>query len=178
MTDPVRTPRRRAPVGRVILLVAAYSPAAIILGFRILPCWAGWIMVAAGFTGVVTWAVFLGWLPHTQPRDVSLSQVEPIDAEVTAYIASYLLPIVAATPEDAGDIAAYATCAMLVLAIAFTADLSSVNPLIYIFGFRVVRAYINARPMILLVDELPPERCEKVILRYAIGIPLYRRRDN
>jgi hypothetical protein len=81
--------------------------------------------------GLIVWTVFLAWLPRRQPRDVRLMDVQPIDSEVTGYIASYLLPIVAAGSPSTGDIAAYGLCVLLLLIIAFAADLGAINP---VFG--------------------------------------------
>ena len=64
-----------------------------------------------GLLGVGVWSLFLAWLPHAQPREVEIAAAEPADTEVTAYIASYLLPILAAASPSTGDIVAYAISA-------------------------------------------------------------------
>jgi hypothetical protein len=98
---------------------------------------------------------------------VIVTEVQPVDAEVTGYIVSYLLPIVAATSVDAGDIVAYAICGGLILTVAFVANLGSINPLVYVFRLRVVKARVGGEPSILLVREVPGEGATVEVTRAA-----------
>lgn len=81
--------------------------------------------------------------------------MEPSDSEVTAYIASYLLPILAAPSPSIGDVLAYTVCGVLILVVAFAADLGSINPIVYLFGFRVARAQIGDDAVIILARKFP-----------------------
>ncbi len=83
--------------------------------------------------------------------------VEPSDSEVTAYIASYLLPILATPSPSVGDVVAYALCGVLILVVAFAADLGSINPIVYLFGFRVARAQIGDDAVIILARRFPDD---------------------
>jgi hypothetical protein len=121
--------------------------------------------------GIGTWVAFLCWLPSAQSRDVEATAVQPVDAEVTGYIASYLLPVVAATSPSAGDIAAYVVCAVLFLVVAFVADLGSVNPVVYLFGLRVARADIDGRHVVILAKELPRPR-QRIRVARGVGVVL------
>ena len=155
--------------GRLLLLVSAYAPAALIVGLRAVPHTVGWLALAVGAAGLVVWTAFLFWLPHRQPREVTLADVQPVDSEVTGYIASYLLPIVAAGSPSTGDIAAYGLCAGLLLIIAFVADLGAINPVVYLFGLRVVRCSIDGTSLILLAKQPPPSGSDAMVTR-ALGI--------
>jgi hypothetical protein len=154
-------------LGRLLLFASAYAPAALIIGCRTAPSPGGWIAVFGGLTGLLVWAAFLWWLPQAQPRTVVVTEVQPVDAEVTGYIVSYLLPIVAVTSADPGDIVAYAICGWLILTVAFVADLGSVNPLVYVFRLRVVKARIGGQSSILLVREIPGEGATVDVTRAA-----------
>jgi hypothetical protein len=166
---PMSSPDQlRGPaLGRLLLLASAYAPAALIIGCRTAPSPGGWIAVFGGLIGLLVWASFLWWLPQAQPRTVTVSEVKPVDAEVTGYIVSYLLPIVAATSVRPGDIVGYAICGWLILTVAFVADLGSVNPLVYVFRLRVVKAKVGGEPAILLVREIPEEGASVVVTRAA-----------
>jgi hypothetical protein len=165
-------PNHRGPLlGRVVLLGGAYAPAALIIGARTVPALGGWGAVGLGVIGIGVWSLFLAWLPHAQPREIEIATVEPADTEVTAYIASYLLPILAAASPTTGDIVAYAICGLLILIVAFAADLGSVNPVVYLFRLRVMRARVDGGHVIILVRGVP-EVGTTVVATQALGVVL------
>ncbi len=165
-------PNHRGPIlGRLVLLAGAYAPAALIIGARTVPRPVGWIAVAMGVIGVSVWSLFLAWLPRAQPREIELAAVEPADTEITAYIASYLLPILAAASPTTGDIVAYVLCAVLILIVAFAADLGAVNPVVYLFRLRVIRVRVAEEPVIMLVRAVP-RAGTTVLASQALGVVL------
>jgi hypothetical protein len=148
-------PNRNGPlVGRLVLFASAYAPAALIVGFRILPEAGGLVAIGLGAFGLLVWSLFLAYMPHAQEHQVDLVDLEAVDNEVTGYIVSYLLPILAAGSPSCGDLVAYGICAALILIVAFAADLGSVNPLIYLFGLRVGRGVIDGEAVIILAKRL------------------------
>ena len=129
-----------ARLGRLLLLAGAYSPALVVLGLRAGLDRCGLILIGAGCAGVIIWLVFLlKVVPQRQRWEIEVVTAEPVDRDVTAYIATYLLPVLAAKPEHGTGIAAYALAAVLILIVAFRADLGAVNPLAYVFGYRAFR---------------------------------------
>lgn len=166
---PSTLPNHRGPLlGRLVLLAGAYAPAALIIGARTAPSIGGWVAIGVGLLGIGAWSLVLTWLPHAQTRQINLTAVEPADTEVTAYIISYLLPIVAAASPATGDIVAYVLCGLLILIVAFAADLGSVNPIVYLFRLRVMRARVDGEPAIILARGLPGER--KMVATRAAGV--------
>lgn len=168
--------------GRTILLVAAYTPALFIIGARVAPTSSlGWLLIAGGLIGMASWLGFLLKLP-TAPkrRDRLASRVEHLDGQVTAYIASYLLPVLAASSPSAGDVIAYVLCALLILLVAYAADLGAVNPLAYLLGYRVCRAALSGGPTIVLYKGEPPS-VGPIEISYRTGIayiePMATERD-
>jgi hypothetical protein len=142
---------------------------AIIIAARVIPCSIGWVALSLGVAGVGIWVAFLVWLRGHQPRDAEVIEIEPIDDEVTGYIVSILLPLVAAGDPSSGDLIAYGICAVLILLVAYVADLAVANPLIYLLGFRVARANVDGELTIILVDDLDaPEG--NVTVRRALGV--------
>lgn len=154
--------------GRILLLGSAYAPAAAIVGCRTLPDVIGWVALSLGAGGIALWIAFLVWLEtKAQPREVIFESFSPIDGEVTGYIASYLLPVAAASSPSCGDLVAYALCGALILMVAFAADLGSVNPVVYFLGFRVARASTTDGPVIVLFRATPPLDDPVVVTRSA-----------
>jgi len=138
-------------VGRLILLLAAYAPIAVIAGLRAMPAAGGWVAALVGVLGIAIWACFLNWLPRRQPRESVVEWSEFIDSEVTGYIVSLLLPVIAVSRPDLHDWLAYGVCAALILVVAFAAQLWSVNPITYLCGMRAARAVVDGEPLIVLV---------------------------
>src|SRR4051812_15602604 len=97
-----------AALGRISLLIGAYAPALAVLGLRIGPGAAGWGLVALAVLGAVWWLLYLLYVaPRSQAYDITIDAAEPIDREVTAYIATYLLPVLAAKPSHPTGYVAY-----------------------------------------------------------------------
>jgi len=168
-----RKRRRRSgegPIaGRLILLFGAYAPVAIIIAARVIPCTIGWVALVLGIAGVGVWVSFLIWLRRHQPRGAEVVEVEPIDDEVTGYIVSILLPLVAAGDPSSGDLVAYGICGVLILFVAYVSDLAVANPLIYLLGFRVARARVTGETTIVLVDDLDAPEGDVTVTR-ALGV--------
>jgi hypothetical protein len=170
--DTERWWARRAdgPVlGRIALLIGAYAPVAIIIAARALPACAGWVALGVGIIGLAAWIAFLIWLPARQPRDTPVSEVEPIDGEVGAYIVSILLPLVAAGNPDFGDLVAYGLCGALILFVAYVSNLALVNPLIYFFGYRPARATVDGERTIVLIKQSATVDRDVTVVR-AVGV--------
>lgn len=131
---------RTAPLGRISLLIGAYAPVLAILGLRIGLSTPGLILIAVAALGTAWWLWFL--LRVTKRRqtwDITIDGAEPIDRDVTGYVASYLLPVLAAKPEHATGYIAYGLAAVLILVVAYRADLGAINPIAYLCGYRVYR---------------------------------------
>lgn len=138
-------------LGRLILLFAAYAPVVVIIGLRGIPADLAWSALGLGILGVIVWIWFLRWLPHRQARDVNVKGAHYIDAEVTGYIVSLLLPVVATSSSALNDWLAYLICGALILLVAFSAELWSVNPITYAFGMRAARAIVDDEPRVILL---------------------------
>lgn len=155
--------------GRIILLVGAYAPVAIIIAARALPACAGWVSLGVGIFGLVAWLSFLLWLPARQPREAPVSDIEPVDGEVGAYIVSILLPLVAAGDPTAGDLVAYGLCGVLILCVAYVSNLALVNPLIYFLGYRVARATVDGERTVVLIKKSAELAGDVTVVR-AVGV--------
>lgn len=138
--DPVPSFAHSAPLGRALLLVGAYAPMLAVLGLRIGLGTAGCVLLGASVVGVMWWLWFLlRVVPRRQGFEITIDSAEPADRDVTAYIATYLLPVLAAKPEHDSGYAAYALAGVLVLVVAFRADLGAINPVAYLCGYRAYR---------------------------------------
>jgi len=158
-------------LGRVVLLIGAYAPVGLIIAARTIPARAGLVAAGVGVVGLASWAAFLLWLPDRQPRDPDITDIEPMDGEVTAYIVSLLLPLIAAGDPSTGDLIAYVLCGGMILFVAYVTNLAVVNPLIYFLGYRVAWATINGDRMIVLIKRALNEGADVRVIR-AVGVTL------
>src|SRR5262249_39479499 len=136
---------------------------------RALPDSVGWVALGIGAVGLAAWIAFLRWLPNHQPRESVVDGVEPIDSEVSGYIVSILLPLVAAANPSTGDLVAYGLCAILVLLVAYVSDLAVANPLIYVVGFRPARATVDGERTVVLLNR-GSDLSDSVTVRRAVGV--------
>ena len=142
---------------------------ALIIAARVVPETIGWIALGVGVLGVATWVGFLAWAPHGHSWTSEVSDPDPVDTEVTAYIVSLLLPIVAAVSPDLGDVIAYCICGALILFVAYVSDLAAFNPFVYLFGYRVLRADVDGEPAIVLSRDPEDTRGRLDVVR-AMGV--------
>jgi hypothetical protein len=57
----------------------------------------------------------------------------------------------------------------LLLIVAFAADLGAVNPVIYLYGLRVIRAEVDGRYVVILAKDIPRSGSTVTVTR-ALGI--------
>ena len=144
-----------AELGRISLLIGAYAPAFAILGLRIGLDTVGLALLGIAAAGSGWWLWFLlRVVKRRQPWDVEIQAAEPIDRDVTAYVATYLLPVLAAKPENDTGYVAYGLAAFLILVVAYRADLGAVNPLAYLFRYRAYRVAADDGVRIVLSRSL------------------------
>lgn len=131
---------KTAPLGRISLLIGAYAPVLAVLGLRIGLGTLGCILIASASVATAWWLWFLLRVVKQRGEDeFKIDGAEPVDRDVTAYVASYLLPVLAAKPEHDSGYAAYALAGFLILVVAYRADLGAINPLAYLCGYRAYR---------------------------------------
>lgn len=127
-----------------MLMFGAYGPVLAILGLRIGFKAAGFALLGAAALGAAVWSFFLlDIAEHRQRRRVTVKSASPLDSNVAAYVASYLLPVLAAKTTGTSTYIAYGVAAVLILIVAYRADLGTINPLAYIFGFRAYTVSIG-----------------------------------
>jgi hypothetical protein len=106
-------------------------------------------------------AVWVAWLEGIATRhqtgDFTLGPVEILDRDAAAYVATYLLPVLAAKPNQTAGYLAYLLTAGLILVVAYRAELGAVNPLGYALGYRAYRVRCEDRPRIVLSKRMLTE---------------------
>jgi hypothetical protein len=165
--------RRRDDLGhsllRARLLLSSYAPLNVILFIRVDSGWRfGFIALAlAGFLDAnrITWLA-----KRVAPVRRTFSAVRDSGGEVAAYVATYLLPFLAAPHAGAGEIWAYAIFAAVVAVISLRSDLAHVNPTIYLLGWKVVTVTLQDGRERYLVCRRAPSVGEPVSVTELYGV--------
>lgn len=126
-------------LAKPLLFFSSYAPLFAILALRFNPVWLIWTCVGLAVGGVLSLAVLLlaqrsvGEGPHR------IRRAEGVGQEAAAYLGAYLLPFVTISEPSARDLAAYAVFLGVAAAIHMHTPIVQLNPLLYIFGYRVLR---------------------------------------
>jgi hypothetical protein len=146
--DPVA--RRRAGeiasdlVRELLLFFCAYAPLFGILAirFELRPNLA-WVCAGIAVGGLLGgWAVLARYRRVTA-RMWTVESVEDKGAEVSGYLASYLLPFVATVDPSNRQVAGYAVFVSIAAVIYLRSGLVQINPALYLTGWRVVSVNIG-----------------------------------
>jgi hypothetical protein len=135
------TPGRRAGVAAAVVrarvLFSSYAPFFGILALRLDPPAARIACLGLVIVGIGD-AIRLTWLAPKGFSRPTVQAVRDAGGEVAAYLATYLLPLLAAPNPDGWDLGAYAVYFGLVIVITLRSNLAHVNPMLYLLGWRVV----------------------------------------
>ncbi len=124
-------------VARIRLFVSSYSPLFLALAVRFDDSALRIAMVAIGVLSAVSLIQLLRSSRGTAPRTVTPTQSRDLGNEVSAYVATYVVPFVTVTSPDRYDLIAYAIVFCTLGIVYVNSDLVGVNPLLYLLGYRV-----------------------------------------
>lgn len=135
--------RTASTVLRARVLLSSYAALFLILFFRLDPPWARFVCLGLFLIGLGD-GIRLTWLAPRGFARPTVSYVRDAGGEIAGYLATYLLPLLAAPDPTGGDLAAYGVYFALVGVVSLRSDLAHVNPTIYVLGWRVVTIRIEA----------------------------------
>lgn len=142
---------------RARVLLSSYAPLNFILVAR-LSHWGvlRWFCVGLGVLGVVD-AFRLTLLAKTRGGDDKVFvEVRDSGSEIAGYLATYLLPLLAAPNPGSGEIVGYAIYGVLIIVITLRSDLAHVNPTLYALGWKIVSVRTSAGHEQFLVCRTAP----------------------
>lgn len=144
-------------VGRSILFISSYAP--LLFLFSLLESFgAGWpsrLCLLVGAVSIVALAVLLLLLRTTSsPESDNFEGARSRDADVMAYVVSYVVPFAAATDDtDWPTRIALAVFAGLVAVLYIRSSVYYVHPLLLLFGIHVYQATRHDVPVIILTRQ-------------------------
>jgi hypothetical protein len=135
-----RPPRLGSFGARLELGLVAFTPAMALLAWRARQQWAWVAFAVPAAVGALVAVVAVLLVRRGNPEPYTLVSIEDLGDEVIGHVASFLLPAVV----DVGTSGEQAVIAALVLALIVHIHVATgrvhVSPLLYLLGYRVLRA--------------------------------------
>ena len=141
-------------ISRVILLISSYAP--LLTLFAILGSfgsgWPSYVCAGIALTSVI--ALLLVWMLQKSQLHPDLAKIEQSrsrDADVMAYVVSYVVPFAAAVnPLEDATRWALAVFALLIAVLYVRSAVFYVHPLLLLVGIHVYEATRDGAPVIVL----------------------------
>jgi hypothetical protein len=152
------------------VLLSSYAPLFLILVARVdtAPIRAVCLGFAIVGIGDALRLTLLAGEKQAVPR--SFDDVRDSGSQVAAYLATYLLPLLAAPDPDAGDLVGYGIYAVLIVVITLRSDLAHINPTLYLLGWKVVSVTTSMGGERYLICKQSPRIGEQVRVVQLYGV--------
>lgn len=122
---------------KIMLFISSYSPlfALFAVRFKQLPLVIGCGVLAA--VGIAALFMILKMDRQKSREPHLISKVSDAGSQAAGYVASYLLPFLTVSTPTLRDLIAYTVFLVVVATVFARTSLIQINPLLYIFGWRV-----------------------------------------
>jgi hypothetical protein len=140
---------------RILLFISSYFPLLIIITLQNWKAYGVWSLIPAsiGAISLLGLATFLHFVSTTSPRVQQVVQVQRKDAEVMAYIVSYVFPFLGLNFEDPMNVISLGIFFAILGIIYINSNMIHINPTLNIFGYHIYEI------------ETPSESTQTVISR-------------
>lgn len=122
--------------------LSSYAPLWVMLGLRFHPCWLRIALIALGIACGTYVAFLLTRSANERPSNTTLTITGDAGADVSGYLAAYLLPFLTVSEPSATDLATYAIFIAVAGLIYVRSGLMQINPTVYLMQRKVLRATI------------------------------------
>jgi len=131
---------------RISLFLSSYFPLFIIFsiqnysthGFKAL------IPAIIGIVSLTGLAIFLRWASNSSPRSITVSSIQRKDAEVMAYIASYLIPFMGLDFSKVENLISLLVFFFILMVIYINSNLIHINPMLNLASYHVYEIETDA----------------------------------
>ncbi len=168
----VRTHVRRlaTAVVRARVLLSSYAALNLILFARLEPTAPKLVCLSLAVIGVAD-GLRLSWLARGKqavPRTVE--DASDVGPEVAAYLATYLLPLLAAPSPTGGDLVGYAIYGVVVVVVSLRSNMAHVNPTLYLLGWRVTSVTLDGGDRHYLISRHAPISGDQIRVSRLYGV--------
>lgn len=129
---------RWAWITDVLLFLSSYAVMFGALALRFdSPKWLRWACVGLCVAGALSAAYIVTMQRRLAPEYATIKEVDDRGADVSGYLATYLLPLVVISAPNINDIVAYTMIFATMGVVYVRSRLIQVNPTLYLLGFRL-----------------------------------------
>ncbi len=149
-------------LGKPLLFLSGYAPLFALLAVRFdrLPLIIGCVGLAV--LGVSAFALLLRLDARAEPGPHTLLTVRDGGAEAGAYLGAYLLPFLTVADPSVRDVTAYMLFMIVTGVVYLRSSVVQINPLLYLFGYRVLEVVDSGGLRAYLVTRGRPEVNETI----------------
>lgn len=167
---PAAAGRRDLIVTRLLqarLLLSSYAALNLILFARINPQAPKLACLGLALIGIADGYRMTRMAKDRDLQPVIFKNVRDSGAEVAAYVATYVLPLIAAPNPDGWDLFAYGVYGVVIILISVNSKLLQVNPTLYGFGRRLVTVTRqDGTEQLLICRRVPPSNVRVYVTRH------------
>ena len=164
---PSRPPRRSSFGVRLELGLAAFAPALGLMVFRSRGSGWVWLFPFPAIVGIVVLVVGVLIVRRGNPEPLAFDDIEDLSGEVLGHIGAYLLPVLIDASQSTEGIVISAIVMAVIIHIHVATGRIFVNPLLYLFGYRIYSAETGGTAFYLVARSdvagwRDPRRCVRI----------------
>jgi hypothetical protein len=135
-----RPPRLGSLAVRVELGLSAFAPAMVLLAIRTRQEWLWLAFALPAAIGVLVGVGAALVVRRTSPEPFRFASIEDAGREVLGHVGSYLLPVIVDVSASTEEVVIAGLALALIVQIHIVTGRVHINPLLYLFGYRVYHA--------------------------------------
>jgi hypothetical protein len=140
---------------KMALFVSAYSPLFAILGIRLIPSLASYVLWGITLMSIIFSVTFFSWVTRNiAPYHLECQNLVGSQGEVIAFVVTYIIPFLAFNKDAWQDWAAVGLLLVVIAILYVNSPLIHTNPLLALFGWRTYELTTTAGQRILLTRKM------------------------
>jgi hypothetical protein len=130
---------------KIMLFLSAYSPLLGIFTIQYYKVYSIWILIPflIGVGSVIWLLIFIRWAGNSAKRQIVVESIQRKDAEVIAYLFTYVLPFLGIKLEEPSTILSLSIFFFILLVINVSSNMIHINPVLNLLGYHVYEVSSN-----------------------------------
>lgn len=163
---------------RGMLFLSSYAILFALLALVLWPSGFAFACAALAVFGVLVLVVLLRMARRGSPDPYEVANLRDAGSDVAGYLVGYLLPVLASPIPGIRDLVAYAAFLIVVGIVYVRSDLVHINPLLYVFGYRVFSIEISGGRDRFLIARNRPSSGQHITASHLTERLLIRHRSD